>query len=48
MKLRARRKKDFNGRKKLGLADLQAGQTVKVTYMVADGTIRSITVLDKA
>ena len=48
VKLRARKKKDFDGRKKLGLADLQKGQTVKVTYMVADGTIRSITVLEKA
>ena len=48
VKLRAKKKKDFGGRKKLGLADLQPGQTVKVTYYVADGAIRSITVLEKA
>ena len=46
--IRARKKKDFDGRKKLGLADLRAGQTVKVTYQVTDGAIRKITVLERA
>ena len=48
VKLRARFKKDFNGRKKLGLADLRKGQTVKVTYYVADLSIRRITVIEPA
>ena len=48
VKLRARKKKDFDGRKKLGLADLRKGQTVKVTYYVTDLSIRSITVLEAA
>lgn len=48
VKIRARSKKDFNGRKKLGLADLRQGQKIKVTVYIADGSIRSITVLEKA
>lgn len=48
VKIRARKKKDFNGRKKLGIADLREGQTVKVTLLVNDGTIRQITVLERA
>ena len=48
VKIRARSKKDFQGRKKLGLADLREGQIVKVTLYVADGSIRSITVLENA
>ena len=48
VKLRARRKRDFQGRKKLGLADLRAGQELKVTVFVADGSIRSITVVKAA
>ena len=48
VKIRARSKKDFNGRKKLGFADLRKGQTVKVTVYVADGAIRRITVLEAA
>ena len=48
VKIRARKKRDFNGRKKLGLADLRVGQKVKVTVFVADGAIRSITVLERA
>lgn len=48
VKIRARKKKDFNGRKKLGFADLREGQTVKVTLLVTDGSIRSITVLERA
>jgi hypothetical protein len=48
VRIRARSKKDFDGRKKLGLADLQPGQTIKVTVYVADGSIRAITVLEKA
>ena len=46
--IRARKKKDFDGRKKLGLADLRAGQTVKVTHPVPYGAIRKITVLERA
>ncbi len=46
--IRARKKKDFDGRKKLGLADLREGQTVKVTFQIADGVIRKITVLERA
>ncbi len=48
VKIRARKKKDFDGRKRLGLADLRVGQKVKVTVFVADGAIRSITVLERA
>ena len=48
VKLRARKKKDFGGRKKLGLADLRVGQELKVTVLVADGSISKITVLKKA
>ncbi len=47
-RLTARRKKDFDGRRKLEFGDLAAGQTLKVTYRVADGRITSIQVLDKA
>ena len=47
-KLTAQDKKAFDGRKKLGFADLRAGQTVKVTFYVADGAIRTITVLERA
>lgn len=47
-KLTARRKKDFDGRRKLEFADLETGQTVKVTYRTDDGRITSIQVMDKA
>ena len=48
VKIRARKKKAFNGRKKLGFADLRAGQLVKVTARTEDGQIQSITVLRAA
>lgn len=48
MRLTARRKKDFGGRRKLEFADLAAGQTVKVTYRTDDGRITSIQVLEPA
>ena len=47
-KLTARRKKDFDGRRKLEFGDLEAGQTLKVTYRVADGQITSIQVVELA
>ncbi len=47
-RLTARRKKDFDGRRNLEFGDLTAGQTLKVTYRVADGRITSIQVLEKA
>ena len=47
-KLTARRKKDFDGRRKLGFADLTSGQTLKITYRTDDGRITSIQVLEKA
>ncbi len=47
-KLTARRKKDFDGRRKLQFSDLEAGQTLKVTYRTDDGQITSIQVLEKA
>lgn len=47
-KLTARRKKDFDGRRKLEFADLETGQTLKVTYRTDDGRITSIQVLEKA
>lgn len=47
-KLTARRKKDFEGRRKLDFADLESGQTLKITYRTDDGRITSIQVLEKA
>ena len=47
-KLTARRKKDFDGRRKLDFADLTSGQTLKITYRTDDGRITSIQVLEKA
>lgn len=47
-RLTARRKKDFDGRRKLVFGDLAAGQTLKVTYRTDDGRITSIQVLEKA
>ncbi len=45
IKLRARHKKDFDGRRKLAFRDLTAGQKVKVTFNRATGTITQIAVL---
>ncbi len=47
-KLTARRKKDFDGRRKLDFADLASGQTLKISYRTDDGRITSIQVLEKA
>lgn len=47
-RLTARRKKDFDGRRKLDFDDLATGQTLKVTYRVDDGRITSIQILEKA
>lgn len=48
VKLTARRKKDFDGRRKLEIGDLESGQKLKVTYRTDDGRITSIQVLEKA
>jgi len=45
IKLRTRAKKDFGGRRKLTFADLNVGQTVKVTVQRHDGVITRIDVL---
>jgi len=45
IKLRARRKKDFDGRRKLAFSDLSAGQKVKVTINRETGAITQIAVL---
>ena len=47
-KLTARRKKDFDGRRKLGFTDLAVGQKLKLTYRLDDGRITSIQVLERA
>lgn len=47
-KLTARRKKDFEGRRKLEFDDLAVGQTLKVSYRLDDGRITSIQVLERA
>ena len=47
-RLTARRKKDFDGRRKLEFADLELGQTLKVVYRLDDGHITSIQVVEKA
>lgn len=47
-RLTARRKKDFDGRRKLAFGDLATGQTLKVSYRLADGQITSIQVVEKA
>ncbi len=48
VKLRARSRRDFDGRKKLGLADLRAGQEIKIRVLLTDGSIRRITVVKQA
>ena len=48
LRLTARRKKDFDGRRKLDFEDLEAGQTVKLTYRTDDGQITSIQVIEPA
>jgi len=47
-RLSARRKKDFEGRRKLEFGDLAMGQTLKITYRLDDGRITSIQVVDVA
>ncbi len=47
-KLTARKKKDFDGRRKLDFTDLEAGQTLKVTYRLDDGRVTGIQVLERA
>ena len=47
-KLTARKKKDFDGRRKLDFGDLEAGQKLKVTYRLDDGRITGIQVLERA
>lgn len=47
-RLSARRKKDFDGRRKLGFGDLAMGQTLKITFRLDDGRITSIQVVDVA
>ncbi len=43
--LKAKRKKDFDGRKELAFDDLEAGQRIRLTYRAEDGRIVGITVL---
>ena len=45
VKLRATKKKEFDGRKKLVFEDLREGQRVKVNFRKNDGTILQIDVL---
>lgn len=47
-RLSARRKKDFDGRRKLEFDDLAQGQTLKITYRLDDGKITSIQVVEVA
>jgi hypothetical protein len=47
-KLTARRKKDFDGRRKLEFDDLEQGQTLKITYRLDDGHITGIQVVEVA
>jgi len=46
--LKARNKKDFDGRKKLEFEDLAVGQRIKITYKLATNEILKIQVLDQA
>ncbi len=46
--IRAKTRKQFNGRKKLSFADFTPGQWLKLTYMLEDGAIDRIKVLPKA
>lgn len=43
--LKAKRKKDFDGRKTLTFDDLEPGQRLRLTYRADDGRIVGITVL---
>lgn len=45
--LKARSKRQFDGRKKLGFNDLEVGQRLKITYRADSGEILKILVLDK-
>jgi hypothetical protein len=45
--IKPRRKKDFDGRSELELADLEPGHRLKITYRLADGKILDIKVLEK-
>jgi len=45
--IKPRRKKDFDGRSELALADLRPGHRLKITYRLADGKILNIKVLEK-
>ncbi|MEM1206656.1 MAG: hypothetical protein AAGN66_25700 [Acidobacteriota bacterium] len=45
--MRAQKKKDFDGRRKLELADLAVGQMLRITHMPETGQIVRIQVLKK-
>jgi hypothetical protein len=45
--IKPRRKKDFDGRDELELADLEPGHRLKITYRLADGKILDVKVLEK-
>lgn len=45
--IKPRRKKDFDGRSELELADLEPGHRLKITYRLADGKILDVKVLEK-
>lgn len=46
--LKAKKKADFGGRRKLEFEDLAAGQQIKVTFTIATGEISKIKVLGQA
>lgn len=48
VKIKARRKKDFDGRKRLAISDLAPGQKLKVTYRAEDGKILEVKILERA
>lgn len=45
--IRAQKKKEFDGRRKLVFADLRAGQNLRFTYLPAEKRIVSVTVLKR-
>ncbi len=45
--IKARRKKDFDGRQSLEFADLRAGHRIKLTYRTSDGQIVGVRVIEE-
>ncbi len=48
VRIRAKARKQFEGRKKLAFADFSPGQWLKLTYVIENGYISSVKVLPKA